>query len=151
MWALFIFKEFNLKGDNSVARKHLSVKQKMRIIEKFGGKCAACGKDGLMVFADILEKCAAIDHIIPLSRGGTNDESNLQLLCRSCNASKGSMTMDEFMEYRMKKADAEHMLSEVYREIPGLAECLQHALKNSGVSMKYDVAKALYDYVNSGR
>lgn len=29
-----------------------------------------------------------IDHIIPLAQGGTNDLSNLQTLCRPCNAKK---------------------------------------------------------------
>lgn len=31
-----------------------------------------------------------IDHIIPRKRGGTNDESNLRLLCFSCNCKKGA-------------------------------------------------------------
>ena len=30
----------------------------------------------------------AIDHIIPLNLGGTNDPTNLQLLCNNCNSSK---------------------------------------------------------------
>ncbi|XWK89546.1 MAG: HNH endonuclease signature motif containing protein [Phormidium sp.] len=30
-----------------------------------------------------------VEHIIPLSRQGTNDEENLALACRSCNLRKG--------------------------------------------------------------
>ena len=38
-------------------------------------------------------KCGSIvglecDHIVPLHRGGTNDASNLQSLCKECHASK---------------------------------------------------------------
>ncbi len=33
-----------------------------------------------------------VDHIVPLSRQGTNDETNLSLSCRSCNLRKGSRT-----------------------------------------------------------
>jgi hypothetical protein len=31
-----------------------------------------------------------IEHIIPISKGGTNDESNLWLACRSCNLYKSN-------------------------------------------------------------
>ena len=37
-----------------------------------------------------------IDHIVPLSRGGTNDLGNLQLLCRYHNLSKGNRTCVDY-------------------------------------------------------
>ena len=35
-----------------------------------------------------------IDHIIPLSSGGTYDLSNLQIVCRTCNRSKGATLVE---------------------------------------------------------
>ena len=37
-----------------------------------------------------------VDHMIPLSRGGRNDWTNLAIACENCNLSKGSMTVEEF-------------------------------------------------------
>lgn len=39
-------------------------------------------------YDNIARRIAHIDHVIPLSRGGNNEESNLQLLCAACNLKK---------------------------------------------------------------
>ncbi|WP_369826057.1 HNH endonuclease [Kitasatospora sp. MBT66] len=30
------------------------------------------------------------DHIIPVSRGGTNEPRNIRVLCRTCNSRRGN-------------------------------------------------------------
>lgn len=47
-----------------------------------GYRCRRCGTTDDLT----------IDHIMPVSRGGTNERSNLQTLCRRCNCSKGART-----------------------------------------------------------
>lgn len=39
-----------------------------------------------------------VDHVIPLSRGGSNDPSNLVLACPSCNTSKGDRLPSEWIK-----------------------------------------------------
>lgn len=41
-----------------------------------------------------------VDHIVPLIAGGSNDRSNLQILCQPCNNSKSSKDQIEFMQSR---------------------------------------------------
>lgn len=65
----------------------------MRTWKKLTGDdyCFYCGKK-------LTRHNATIDHIIPLSRGGTNDKRNLVLCCQKCNWDKGSKLLSEWME-----------------------------------------------------
>jgi 5-methylcytosine-specific restriction endonuclease McrA len=42
-----------------------------------------------------------LEHLTPVSKGGSNDLSNLATLCRTCNSSKGSKTIEEFTKYQL--------------------------------------------------
>jgi 5-methylcytosine-specific restriction endonuclease McrA len=37
------------------------------------------------------------DHVVPVSRGGSDRIENIVLACRYCNSAKGTMTQDEFL------------------------------------------------------
>lgn len=41
----------------------------------------------------------SIDHILPLSKGGTHTEDNVELVCLPCNIRKGTKTKEEFIEF----------------------------------------------------
>jgi NMD protein affecting ribosome stability and mRNA decay len=61
-----------------------------RILAKYNHTCCYCGS------MENLE----IDHIIPISKGGREDESNMQVLCKKCNMSKfNSVNILDWMEY----------------------------------------------------
>lgn len=54
------------------------IKQSIRRIVLAIGYCLKCGRTERL----------SVDHIIPVSKGGTDDLSNLQCLCLYCNCSK---------------------------------------------------------------
>jgi len=63
-------------------------KIKASIHMRSGCICHYCGTD-----ASTYPVC---DHLIPICRGGNNDESNLVTSCDDCNSRKGNLTPDEF-------------------------------------------------------
>lgn len=68
-------------------RKRIPDAIQNKVWQEAGGRCGYCLSKQELVY-DILQ----IDHIIPLAKGGTNDETNLWLLCASCNRAKSDKT-----------------------------------------------------------
>lgn len=52
-------------------------------------RCVYCG-------VLLNDKNATIDHVIPLSRGGTNTKGNKVYACVKCNSSKADMLLSEW-------------------------------------------------------
>lgn len=62
----------------------LSNERKLLLIERDGHECKICKA----------QMHLTVDHVMPLSRGGSDDLKNLQLLCKSCNSQKSNKRTD---------------------------------------------------------
>lgn len=60
-----------------------------------GGLCYLCGGPMSLDKADGAE-VATVDHLTPISRGGTQDDDNRKAVHMRCNQDKRAMTLDEF-------------------------------------------------------
>jgi hypothetical protein len=65
-----------------IKRKSIKPSLRFEILKRDNYRCQMCGvtaKDGATL---------EIDHITPVSKGGSNDADSLQVLCRDCNIGK---------------------------------------------------------------
>lgn len=91
-----LWKKLNKHKVNSCTRKRrtnrfraggtCSVEQAAERIAFYGGLCAYCKK----------APHEQLDHVIPLSRGGTSWPSNFRPSCKKCNLSKGTKLLSEW-------------------------------------------------------
>jgi tetratricopeptide (TPR) repeat protein len=75
-----LMKDLETEPVNGRGREPVPREIKDRVWRRDGGKCVECGSQERLEF----------DHIIPLAMGGSNTERNLQLLCETCNRTKGA-------------------------------------------------------------
>lgn len=61
--------------------RHIPRDVRQRVWQRYSGRCAECNA------ADYLE----FDHIVPVAKGGSNSDANVQLLCRKCNLKKSDL------------------------------------------------------------
>lgn len=80
----------NYRAKKAAAEGTYSDEDIARIFRDQKGKCAVCRKS--------IKRGYHVDHIKPLSKGGTNWPANLQLTCMVCNVSKADTDPIKFMQ-----------------------------------------------------
>jgi 5-methylcytosine-specific restriction endonuclease McrA len=72
----------------------------------YDNRCLRCGDEGPLT----------VDHIVPLTRGGTHNLANLQPLCARCNVSKGNR---HSTDYRPDRGQAARRIQEYFDQLLG--------------------------------
>lgn len=62
-----------------------------KLLEMQKRRCAVCR-------SSFEKRKFHLDHIVPLSKGGAHEDSNIQLLCPTCNISKGNKNPVDYMQ-----------------------------------------------------
>jgi len=81
---------------------------RMKVVVRDGKRCSYCDADDVDL---------ELDHIIPKSRGGSDNVKNLVLCCRTCNLAKGNMLPHEIQDIK---------LSERVKQLRGYANSKEH-------------------------
>jgi len=66
--------------DSTYDRPRIPEKVRIEVWRRDSGKCARCGSREKLEY----------DHIVPISKGGSNTARNIELLCEKCNRSKSN-------------------------------------------------------------
>jgi 5-methylcytosine-specific restriction endonuclease McrA len=72
--------------------EHFTGREWLALVDRFGGACLACGT--VPGPETPPEEGLTVDHITPLSLGGSNHIENIQPLCAACNNAKGATVQD---------------------------------------------------------
>ncbi len=66
--------------ESTYERPRIPESVRVEVWRRDGGKCARCGSREKLEY----------DHIVPISKGGSNTARNIELLCEKCNRSKSN-------------------------------------------------------------
>jgi len=69
-----------IEHTDAARRERIPDDVRLFVWQRDEGKCVKCGGTERLEF----------DHIVPVAKGGSNTERNIQLLCEACNRAKGT-------------------------------------------------------------
>ena len=115
-------------------RRRFTAKERRDIYIRDKGTCGICGR---FVPPDSF----TVDHIVPISKGGTYDYNNLQCCCRKCNQLKDDALQDDFFQVMLSVVD--YQISDKHNKKikKGIKKIYKKAYKSSNSSEKKITAK----------
>ena len=116
-------------------RKAISKKLRFEVFKRDEFKCIYCGRKPPTVVLNI-------DHIDPVSKGGTNDINNLVTACFDCNNGKSNIKLDSLPG---KLSDNIEMMHEKELQIKGYRAFIRKIRKRINKDIE-DVATIYADY-----
>lgn len=66
------------------------------VFERDGWRCSYCGRDFSGLRRKTRLRLLTLDHVVPRSRGGSDNAENLVASCVKCNGEKRNRTPDEW-------------------------------------------------------
>ena len=98
-------------------RRFFTIDEKIQLLNKTDFRCAHCGKK--LGYSGV-----TIDHAIPISKAGTNDDINIIPLCEKCNKEKGNLIIPpEYYYFYLRKEYLKDLI-EAYEEYLGNVDYL---------------------------
>lgn len=97
---LDVYKRKRLMKSNGEIDKDISI---TKLLKKYNNKCYLCNSVVSLQLDAYDSLYPTIEHVIPVSRGGTHTWDNVMLSCRRCNCKKHAMTLEEYLD---KKKEA---------------------------------------------
>lgn len=76
----YMSEQLDVAESTEPEREHIPSAVRREVWRRDQGRCVNCGSREKLEF----------DHIIPVAKGGSNTARNIELLCESCNRSKGA-------------------------------------------------------------
>lgn len=118
-----------------MSRTSLNPKVRFEVLARDGFTCCYCGAAAPSVRLHV-------DHVIPVSQGGTDAIDNLATSCEQCNLGKGQVTVDQFIARNARTADPAEDIDAIASDCGSEREAMKVSLRMAGMHMA-DVAAQL--------
>jgi len=118
--------------------EELNLSRKNEIKKRDGFKCVECDST----------QDLTVDHIIPVSKGGTNMSVNLRTLCGTCNKRKGNQIQWSLWKKITYALHVENLITRLNNELRGIIFGNLSILRNEITTAKQSVRDELLVKIN---